>query len=369
MRENTNRSWSTFTGISFLGRLKHKVNQKVDKYFVNHFFSEAPEQAPPPPPPTYAAAQGQSWGASGHGQFDYNEASGSNHTSTQNSEYFDATDGREYIQQHQIPGAAWHDWSSRPSLVPASTGHHQELPEMYIVSQQLDQHDGIHQHLPTSHDQSFLRDFDRELQQAPMSVDEYDIPSESLAEISELVSDAEREWQRDERVNHNYSRRYGAPSMSMHEMSGDTGETMDSNVADTGDSNFSYILPPHPEPHHRSVIKEYIDYARRLLLEDDLVKIRRFRVVASIVYVYRKLRMLVRRKRTLRCNAPRSGPWCYSVERSGTHDVETPNWNPNLTPSAFQCKGMQRCTSSTVSVSNPNLSPPSSLSVSPTTAV
>lgn len=164
-------------------------------------------------------------------------------------------------------------------------------------------------HLPTSHDPGFLRDFDHQYYQVPMSVTEYNfsIPVESCAEISESP-DVMTEMRRDEpmsswQANTNCSQGEGAPSMSM-QMSGDTVDTVDSNMMDTGDS--SYVLPPHPEQQRRTVIKQYIERVQHILLEEELrlPGKRGFRVIASIVYAYRKLRGIVRRKRMQRSKCP-----------------------------------------------------------------
>lgn len=304
MRESTNWSRSWKVRLNFLARLRNKLNKKVDKFFVNHYFGDQGEQQASPPPAHDAAAQGQPWTDA----FEYNEASGSNHTSTQNSQYFDAVDAPEYLQQHQIPRFEFPNFndhagrmsSSQPGMVP---GFHHDLG-MYNTGPQFDHG------MVMEHDQSLIfRDF------VPMSVNEYNIDSE--------FSDAVTEMQRDEGVSSwqgemAYSQGQGAPSMSM-QMSGDTVETVDSNMMDTGDSNFTYVLPPHPEPQRGTLIKNIlsVEELKRILLDEEaesrLPGRRGFRVVASIVYAYRRLRNLVRRKRM-----QRSASCSMSGEGSGS---------------------------------------------------
>jgi hypothetical protein len=303
--------------LNFLARLRNKLNKKVDKFFVNHYFGDQGEQQASPPPAHDAAAQGQPWTDA----FEYNEASGSNHTSTQNSQYFDAVDAQEYLQQHQIPRFEFPNFNaqagrmspSQPGMVP---GFHHDLG-LYNTGPQFDHG------MVMDHDQSLiLRDFDH--QQMPMSVNEYNILFEG--DHSEF-SDAVTEMQRDEGVSSwqgemAYSQGQGAPSMSM-QMSGDTVETVDSNMIDTGDSNFTYVLPPHPEPQRGTLIKNIltVEELKHILLDEEaesrLPGRRGFRVVASIVYAYRRLRNLVRRKRM-----QRSASCSMSVRRKKSNSIK-----------------------------------------------
>ncbi|KAG0575753.1 hypothetical protein KC19_5G028200 [Ceratodon purpureus] len=327
MRESKNSSQSWRVRLNFIARLRNKFNKNVDKYFVNHYFPEqaatAPAPAPAPAPATSPAPSVQVW-STPHSQFEYNEASSSNHTSAPNSQYFDAVDPSEYIQQHQrfefplldVQGQN----SSQPGMIPPSGDFHQNSGT-FNMGPQLDQDYGmqISHPPPTSHHQSFLGDFDdRHHQQVPV-LSVYDMG----------FSDAVMEMQQDEpmspwQANSNYvSQEYGAPSMSM-QMSGDTVETMDSNMMDTGDSNFTgYVLPPHPVQQRRTVITNILTFEemKHILFEEEaesrLPGRRGFRVVASIVYAYRRLRGLVRRKRMQRCT-----PSSPSGEGSGSSKLK-----------------------------------------------